>query len=321
MRTLSQVLSLDPLTRLRSGKPSLPSGPTPSGSTPTTRPCVSLSVMCCSFSRNSRQPSVTAITALRDSRRPSRCDTSPPSDSIAFCSRSRERSGNPGRVVADEAGLEIALDLVGLGAGRFVGQAPDRVGVEIGEQRLGRRREADVAPRHVRGHVGDQVVGAERGLQEVLQRLADHHRVGAVDVIRVEEHDEHAPPRVGDHRVALGDRGRVAARQPTGSVVWRIASKERMAWTTPSSLTSKSAWVRSVTGLPSAVTKTSVRTKLASVRKVGSGGGCGGCCCPRTRPPGPAPARTQIPAATTSERTRRDVDMDMDGTLLQAALQ
>ncbi len=213
MRTLSQVLSLDPLTRLRSGKPSLPSGPTPSGSTPTTRPCVSLSVMRCSFSRNSRQPIVTAITALRDSRRPSRCDTSPPSDSIAFCSRSRERSGNPGRVVADEAGLEIAFDLVGFGAGRFVGQAPDRVVVEIADQRLGRAREADVAPRHVRGHVGDQVVGAERGLQEVLQRLADHHRVAAVDVIRVQEHHEHAPPRVGDHRVALGDRRRVAARQ------------------------------------------------------------------------------------------------------------
>ena len=58
---------------------------------------------------------------------------------------------------------------------------------------------------------------------------------------------------------------------PTGCGVWRIASKERMVWTTPSSLTSKSAWVRSVTGLPSAVTKTSVRTKLASVRNVGLG--------------------------------------------------
>src|SRR3954468_1537971 len=92
-----------------------------------------------------------------------------------------------------------------------------------------------------------------------------------------------------------------------------------MVWTTPSSLTSKSACVRSVTGLPSAVTKTSVRTKLASVRNVGScgGGGCCSGCCPRTRPPGPAPARTPIPAATTSERTRRDVDMD--GALLTGA--
>ena len=64
----------------------------------------------------------------------------------------------------------------------------------------------------MRGHVGDQVVGAERGLQKVLQRFADHHRVATVDVVRVQEHHEHAPARVGDHRVALGDRRRVAAR-------------------------------------------------------------------------------------------------------------
>ena len=87
------------------GKPSLPSGPTPSGSTPTTRPCVSLSVIRVSFSWYSRQPRVTAITASRDSRRPSRCDTRSRRAWMVCLSRAAAQRNQAATV--GEAGLEM----------------------------------------------------------------------------------------------------------------------------------------------------------------------------------------------------------------------
>ena len=140
----------------------------------------------------------------------------------------------------------------------------------------------------MRRHVGDQVVGAERGLQEVLQRLADHHRVAAVDVIRVEEHHEHAPPRVGDHRVALGDRGRVAARHADRlrGVEDRLEGADRL---DDAVLLDLEVGLGQVGDRLAVGGHEDVGQDEAGVGPEGrvSGGGGGGCCCPADPPTRP----------------------------------
>ena len=273
------------------------------------RPAVPSSVARAWFAVNRRHPRVTAITALRDSRCPSRCRTRPRMASIDFCSRSRERRPSqasrcslvsPKQVWRSRSIGSLSVPAISSATPQAGLSSRKRIRDSVELEKLMSRA------RHVRRHVGDEVVGAERG-----PRRSPAGPFASPSPIR----DRRGRCRGTPRRPAAADRrssrcsrppstGCGAAGRPAAAS-WTIDSNDRMVCTTPSSRTSKSAWVRSVTGLPSAVTKTSVRTKLASVRKVGVSG-----CCPRTRPSGPAPTRTQIPAAATSERTRRDVDMD-----------